>query len=103
MPNNLKNAIVRRIEDTLRDPIAVIDRTYIQQLASNLGTTEQTIYRHKSRIERGLPVARRSGGPKRIITFRIEQAIRHLLAESPWLYQDEIIGFLYEAYQVEVT
>jgi len=94
--------VVRRIEDALRDPEAIIDPTYIQQLADNFGTTIQTIYTHRRRIATGRPVARPIGGARRIITFRIEQAIRHLLAEIPWLYQDEITEFLLEAFGVTV-
>ena len=75
--------VVRRIEDALRDPEAIIDLTYIQQLADNFGTTIQTIYTHRRRIATRRPVARPIGGAQRIITFRIEQAIRYLLAKIP--------------------
>jgi transposase len=94
--------VVGRIEDALCDPEAIIDKTYLQQLAVNFDTTIQTIYAHRRRIATRRPVARRSGGPRRIITFRIEQAIRHLLAEMPWLYQDEIAEFLLEAFGVTI-
>jgi transposase len=94
--------VVKRLEDALRDPDATIDKTYIQQLAVNFNTTIQTIYTHRRRIASGRPIARRTGGPRRIITFRIEQAVRYLLAEMPWLYQDEITEFLLEAFGVIV-
>jgi arginine repressor len=32
----------------------------------------------------------------------MEQAVRYLLAEIPWLYQDEIAEFLLEAFGVTV-
>lgn len=94
--------VVGRIEDALRDPDATINDTYVKQLADNFGTTIQTIYAHRRRIASGRPVTRRLGGPRRIITFHIEQAIRHLLAEMPWLYQDEIAEFLLEVFGVSV-
>jgi transposase len=102
MPYHLSTRAIAQIEDALTDPAAVIDSTYIQQLATNHNTTIQTIYRHKKRIERALPVSRRSGGPKRVITHKIEQAIKALLDESPWTYQDEIVEFLFEVFDITV-
>ena len=32
----------------------------------------------------------------------MEQAVRHLLAEMPWLYQDEIVEFLLEAFGITI-
>jgi len=44
-----------------------------------------------------------SGGPRPIITWRIEQAIKILLDKRPWYYQDEIAEFLFEVYDIEIT
>jgi transposase len=80
----------------------VINSIYIQQLVTNYNITIQTIYRHKKRIQRGVPVSRRIGGPKRVITHTIEQAIKELLDERLWTYQDEIMEFLYEIFDITV-
>jgi hypothetical protein len=63
---------------------------YLKQLAHDYNTSLRTIYRHKSRVEANCPVARRSSGPRRIITWNMEQSIKHLLDERPWFYLDEI-------------
>jgi hypothetical protein len=86
MPNRLSVTVVARIKDALRDPTIKITDRYIQQLASDYNTTRQTIYRHKSRIRAGSTVMSRSGGPRRIITWKMEQAIKLLLDERPWYY-----------------
>ena len=33
----------------------------------------------------------------------MEQAIKHLLDQRPWYYQDEIMAFLHSAFDVEVN
>ena len=102
MPARLSTKSVAQIEDALKDPAAVINHTYIQQLATNHKTTIQTIYKHKKRLQRGLPVARLSGGAPRVITHKIEQEIKALLDERLWTYQDEITEFLYEVFDITV-
>jgi hypothetical protein len=72
MPYHLSTRAIAQIEDALTDPAVIIDFIYIQQLAINYNTTIQTIYRHKKRIERALPVSRRSRGLKQVITYKIE-------------------------------
>ena len=81
MGRGLSVAVVARIEDTLRDPTVKITDLYIRQLAIDYNTTWQTIYRHKSRIKAGSAMLPRSGGPRRIITWKMEQAIKLLLDE----------------------
>jgi hypothetical protein len=103
MPYHLTATETARIEDALREPPEVITLSYIQQLATTYQTTIQTIYKHKRRIEAGIPVGRRSGGPRLVITWRMEQAIKQLLDQMPWFYQDEIADFLYEVFGVEAS
>ena len=103
MPYHLSTKAIAQIKDALTDPAAVVDSIYIQQLATNHNTTIQTIYRHKNRVQRGLPPSRDLEGPKRVITHKMEQAIRALLDDSPWTYQDEIIKFLFEIFDVTVN
>jgi transposase len=99
---HLPKHVVSRIENDLRNPDAYIDANYIEQMAANYSTTIQTIYKHKKRIERGLPVPKPTGGARRIITWRMEKAISCLLAERPWFYQDEIAEFLHEVFEITV-
>jgi hypothetical protein len=47
-------------------------------------------------------VLSRSGGPRRVITWKMEQAIKLLLDERPWFYQDKIADFLLEAFDITV-
>ena len=79
MPYHLTLTAIARIEDALRMPAELITSNYIAQLASNYRTTVRTIHRHKARIDANLPVGRRSGGPMRAITWKMEQAIKQLL------------------------
>jgi transposase len=103
MPYHLTAIQVARIEDALREPPELITPTYIAQLASNYRTTIQTIYRHKRRINAGFRVGRPAGGPHPIITWPMEQAIKHLLDQMPWYYQDEIASFLFDVFGIQVS
>ena len=76
MPYHLTADEIARIEDALRESPEVITLPYIQQLATTYQTTVQTIYKHKRRIEVGIPVGRRSGGPRPVITWKMEQVIK---------------------------
>ena len=102
MPDRLEVATIARIEDALRDPSAVLDARYLRQLASDYDCHISTIYRHKDRILFDCPVMPRLGGPRRIITWKMEQSIKLLLDKEPWSYQDEIATFLLEVYDIEV-
>jgi transposase len=102
MANRLDSTTIARIEDALRDPTAVLSGQYIAQLAIDFGCHISTIYRHKLRIEARRPVLPPSGGAQSIITPRMEVAIKLLLDQEPWLYQDEIADFILEAYDVFV-
>jgi transposase len=66
------------------------------------GTTLQTVYRHKKRIEAGAPPFPLSGGPVSVITPGHEKAIKLLLDKRPWMYLDEIRDFLQKAYNIPV-
>jgi hypothetical protein len=55
-----------------------------------------------ARVRAGMPPMRSIGGPRRVITWPMEQAIKHLLDQRPWYYQDEIAAFLLDAFDVEV-
>jgi transposase len=103
MPYHLAPSVVARIEDALREaPDAVPNHEYVQRLAVDFNTTKQTIYRHQRRIMNECPVFPRSGGPRRVITPTVDRAIKQLLDQMPWLYLDEISGFLHEAFDIEV-
>jgi transposase len=102
MAPRLDAVVVQRIKDALTQPGILIDRKYIQQVAANFNTTEQTIYDHKRRIVEGRGFLPPSGGPERVITPEVEMAINILLERMPWYYQDEIMEFLYEVYDIEV-
>jgi hypothetical protein len=90
MPRGLAPAVIARIEDAIRENHYMPNHQLIQQLAEGYNTTVRTIYNHKARIDAGIPVARPTGGPRMIITWPIEQAIKHLLDERLWFYLDEI-------------
>jgi transposase len=102
MPDRLDVATIARIEDALRDPTAAHDYQYARQLAIDYECYISTIYRHKQRVAAECPLMPRSGGAQRIITWKMEQAIKHLLDKQPWFYQDEIRDFLFEVYDIIV-
>jgi len=103
MAPRLDDDVVARIEDALRAPGAVHDRPYLQSIADTYKTTLQTIYHHKKRVDCNLRVLPRSGGPAKIVTYEMEQSVKLLLDERPWMYQDELTDFLYDAYGVNVA
>ena len=103
MPRHLDPIVVERLRDDLRELGPNLSTNYIKQLASNYNTTEATIYWHKARVEARISLLRPSGGPRRVITWPIEQAIKHLLDQRLWYYQDEIAAFLLDAFDVEVA
>jgi arginine repressor len=39
----------------------------------------------------------------RAITWKMEQAIKQLLEQMPWFYQDEIADFLFKVFGVQVS
>jgi hypothetical protein len=39
-----------------------------------------------ARVRAGIPPMRLTGGPRRVITWPIEQAIKQLLDQRPWYY-----------------
>ena len=72
MPRGLNVAVIARIEDILRAPTSMPNKLLVQQLALNFDVTERTIYKHQKRLRAGRQVGRPSGGPRRVITWRIE-------------------------------
>ena len=103
MPDRLHPTVVCRIEDALRDEDTMHTHEYFQELAITYKCHISTIYRHYKRISRILLVERRTGGQHRVITFRVEVAIRHLLDIRPWYYQDEICDFLLDTFDISIT
>ena len=57
--------------------------TLAQRLAVDYRTTVRTIYRHKKHIDTGYLVACPVEGPRIIITWPIEQAIKAVLDKQP--------------------
>lgn len=102
MAPRLSASVVARIEDTLREPGAELDRSYLQMIAVTFKTILATVYYYKRRVELNCPVLKPSGGPRRVLGWEIEQAVKLLLNEMLWLYQDEIRDFLFDAYDIEV-
>jgi transposase len=103
MPRGLSPTVIARIEDDLRDLGPNPTTEQIRIIASNYDCSERTVYKHKSRAEAGIPVQRPSGGPRRVITWKVQQAIKLLLDQRPWFYQDEIADFLLDAFDIEVS
>lgn len=91
-----------RIRESLNEQGSRADLIFCQQLASNFNTTLRTIQYHKAAIAAGEPSNQYSGGPRRVVTLQMEQAIKLLLDERPWYYQDEIADFLLDAFGVEI-
>jgi hypothetical protein len=83
MPRGLDPITIKRLEDDLRELGPNLTPNYIKQLASNYDCSIETIYRHKAHVKARIPPRRASGGPQRVITWPIEQAIKHLLDQRP--------------------
>ena len=103
MPNRLDAIDIARIEDALRDELPQPSPQVFRSLAVTYRCHKSSIYRQWNRIRRDLPVQRRSGGPRAVISFEVEVAIRHLLELRPWYYQDEIRDFLAESFGITTT
>jgi len=103
MPGRLSAIVVARIEEALREPGVEFTTQFYTQLATSYDTTVRTIYRHHERIKANCPVGRLSGGPHRVVTWEMEVAIKLLLDQRPWYYQDEIASFLLDVFNVNVT
>ena len=84
MPDRLHPDTVARIEDALRDVGGNPSGRLVKQLALDFHTTNQTIYHHKKRVLANAPPQPRSGSAQRIITWKIEQAIKLVLDKEPW-------------------
>lgn len=102
MANRLSPSVVARIEDALTEPGITRDTEFYKRLATNLNVSLRSIYNHKRRIGANVPVGARSGGPKPIITWEMKQSIKLLLDQQPWLYQDEIRDFLWDAWDRDI-
>jgi len=83
MPRGLDPITIERLEDDLRKLGPNLTTNYIKQLASNYDYSVWTIYRHKARVEARMPPRRALSGPRRVITWPIEQAIKQLLDQRP--------------------
>jgi hypothetical protein len=82
----LDSITVERLEDNLRELGPNLTTDYIKQLASNYDYSDMTIYYYMARVRAGIPPMRLIGGPRRVITWPIEQAIKQLLDQRPWYY-----------------
>lgn len=102
MAPRLTATTIARIEHALMQTEMRVTRPYLQEVASDLGVHISTMYEHKARVEALLPVGRPAGGPRKVITWEMEQAVKLLLDEQPWLYLDEIRDFLLDSYDVDV-
>lgn len=103
MASRLDDDVVARIEDALCASGAVHNRSYLQSIADTYKITLQTIYHHKKRVNHNLRVLLRFGGLAKIVTYEMEQSIKLLLDERPWMYQDKLADFFYDAYGVNVA
>jgi len=98
----LDSITVSRLQDDLHKLGPDLTINYIRQLALNYDCSEVTIYYYMACIRgRNLPMPA-TGGPRRVITWPMEQAIKILLDQRPWYYQDEIAQFLHDAFDIEV-
>jgi hypothetical protein len=86
MPRRLDSITLERLEDDLHKLGPNLSADYIKQLASNYNCSKWTIYRHKTHVKAGMPPRRPLGGPRRVITWPMEQAIKHLLDQRLWYY-----------------
>ena len=101
MAPRLPANVVADIEDALLEP-GPLPPDYLQQIAEINGTTLQTVYKHKKRVEAGQFPLPFTGGPVPVVTLEHEKAIKLLLDKRPWMYLDEIGEFLHEAYDISV-
>lgn len=102
MAPRLSDAAVLQIDHALRIPGINANVAFMKMLASNWGTSIQCIRTHRARIARGEAIGGHLGGQRKVITPTIEAAIHDLLNNCPWLYQDEIMDFLHEVFDIEV-
>jgi transposase len=103
MAARLDITTVKRIEDALRDPSATLTGDYMKQLAIDFECHLATIYRIKLRVLANTPAMPPSGGARPLITWQMEQSIKLLLDQQPWIFLDEICDFLFEAYDIIVN
>jgi hypothetical protein len=86
MPDRLHPDTVARIEDALRDAGPNPSGQFVKQLAQDFYTTPRTIYHYKKRVLANTPLLPRSGGARRLISWKMEQVIKLLLDKEPWWY-----------------
>lgn len=82
MAPRLSTIEVARIEYALSDPRIPLTRNYLQLLAKQFKCHLNTIYHHKRRVLAHMPPQHFSGGPRRIITWEMEQAVKLLLDQQ---------------------
>ena len=102
MPTRLDPVVGAAIDRDIAAAGANLTQHEIKCLATNYRTSTRTIERHQTRIQRRIPLPKRTGGQRRVITKEIDTAIFHLLNKFPWFYQDEIIKFLAEVFNIDV-
>ena len=101
MPTRLDPAVGAAIDCDIAAVGTNLTQHEIKCLATNYRTSTRTIKRHQTRIQCGIPLPKRTGGQRRVIT-EIDTAIFYLLNKFPWFYQDEIIKFLAEVFNIDV-
>lgn len=103
MPARLNPTVVARIEDALQEPGMCWNEEQIKHLADQYHTTPRTIRRHKARILNRRPVGKRTGGQIKVVTPEIDAAIEHIVAEMPWVYQEELNEMVREIFEIDVS
>ena len=106
MAPRLAGIVLERIEDAIRHELKESNTPppdCFKQIATSYKCSLRTVYRHYRRIQRNQPRGGHLGGACKVITFEVETAIRQLLDEKPWFYQDEIRDFLIDVFDIHVN
>ena len=102
MAPRLGKSAALALERDLQDAGPEASLNTLTMLASNYNCHISTTYRHKDRIGQGRPPAAFTGGPTKVVTWEMEQAVNALLEERPWSYQDEIQAFLHDIFDIQI-
>ncbi|KAF8850683.1 hypothetical protein BDZ45DRAFT_186433 [Acephala macrosclerotiorum] len=72
-------SVVTAIEGSLLDLAVLVDYFYCKQLVENYECHISIIYRYKTRVEVGILVVLRSRDSRKVIIWRMEQAMKSIL------------------------
>lgn len=103
MPRRLSPRRVAALRRELIEIGPLTSKSILLTLAANYRCHLSTVYRHQSQLHLCRPPQQYSGGPRKIVTWKMEQAVHALLEERPWYYQDEIQAFLLDAFDVDIS